>query len=65
MIRKAGTGVSLIANVKFFFSVGRARAGFKNLQFLRRAQITTNLANNLNTFGRSVEAISLYDPALL
>lgn len=29
-----------------------------------RARITTNLANNLNSLGRSVEAIALYDDAL-
>ena len=39
----------------------RTRTGFKNLDPFRRAQITTNLANNLSAFGRSVEAISLYD----
>ena len=42
----------------------RTRTGFKNLDPFRRAQITTNLANNLSAFGRSVEAISLYDSAL-
>jgi len=44
----------------------RARndAGFADLHRLVRAQVTTNLANNLDSLGRSVEAIALYDDAL-
>lgn len=43
----------------------RSHAGFEDLQPIVCAQITTNLANNLNHLGRSVEAIELYDSILM
>lgn len=39
----------------------RSHVGFKDIHPIVRAQIITNLANNLNSLGRSVEAIALYD----
>jgi hypothetical protein len=41
-----------------------AHAGFASLHRFVRAQVTTNLANNLNSLGRSVEAIAIYDDSL-
>lgn len=38
--------------------------GFASLQRGRRAQILTNAANLLNTIGRSLEAITVYDEAM-
>ncbi|QCI63149.1 LA2681 family HEPN domain-containing protein [Phreatobacter stygius] len=42
----------------------RAELGFSELSSLIRAQITTNLANSLNSLGRGVEAIEIYEMAL-
>lgn len=38
--------------------------GFKLLDTIRQCQIYTNLANELNTIGRSIEAIAYWDRAL-
>ena len=38
--------------------------GFKKLDKLRQCQIFTNLANQLNTVGRTIEAIQIWDRAL-
>jgi LA2681-like HEPN len=38
--------------------------GFKRLDAIRQCQILTNLANQLNTIGRFIEAIELWDRAL-
>jgi hypothetical protein len=42
----------------------RASGGFIDLDVLVRAQITTNLGNTLNSLGRSIEALHIYDQAL-
>ena len=42
----------------------RASADFDNLGPLEAEQILTNLANQLNSLGRSIEAIAMYDEAL-
>jgi tetratricopeptide (TPR) repeat protein len=42
----------------------RSHPEFMRLCPLVRAQVTTNLANNLSNLGRSLEAITLYDDAL-
>lgn len=42
----------------------RTHAGFGALGRIVRAQVTTNLANNLNALGRTIEAVALYDEAL-
>ncbi|WP_057795718.1 LA2681 family HEPN domain-containing protein [Roseovarius atlanticus] len=44
----------------------RARTArtFAQISLTRRAQIGTNLANNMNTFGRPVEALRIYETVL-
>jgi hypothetical protein len=42
----------------------RTHAGFRQLSALRRCQIMTNLANQLNTVGRFVDALEYWDGAL-
>lgn len=42
----------------------RSHPSFEFASCVMRAQITTNLANSLNSLGRSIEAIALYDEAL-
>jgi hypothetical protein len=39
--------------------------GFNDLPAMRRAQILTNLGNGFNHLGRTVEALEIYDRALL
>lgn len=42
----------------------RTHPGFSNLDRVYKMQTATNLANGLNTLGRSFEALELYDEAL-
>jgi tetratricopeptide (TPR) repeat protein len=42
----------------------RSQPGFSDLHSVIRAQVITNLANSLNTLGRGIEAMLLYDEAL-
>ena len=42
----------------------KQHAGFAKLSGLRKSQIFTNLANALDTLGRHVEALAIYDEAL-
>lgn len=47
-----------------FLRRARDDAGFEKLNWIVRAQSTTNLGNSLNHLGRSVEALGLYDTVL-
>ncbi len=47
-----------------FLRRARNDVGFEELDWVVRAQITTNLGNSLNHLGRSVEALGLYDAVL-
>lgn len=47
-----------------YLRLARSDSSFQDLKCLRRAQITTNLANTMNTLGRPIEAGRLYEKAL-